>query len=221
MKLFIDSADAAQWTLAPGAPLVAGVTTNPSLVHQAGVPVSLAGYQALLASAQTAGVVKLMVQVPTDNAQDNHALVSTLAPQAQQAGVHLTIKLPCDPQWQASVQAVQALGLDVLLTGLSNPMQLMWAQHMGVQWVAPYVGRLEAAGRDVWALMQACVQVQQAGGPALLAASVKSGDTLAKLMGLGAAGVTLKPAFINELCTDVVTQQAVAQFQQDTAASLI
>jgi transaldolase len=100
-------------------------------------------------------------------------------------------------------------------------MQLMWAQHMGVQWVAPYVGRLEAAGRDVWALMQACVQVQQAGGPALLAASVKSGDTLAKLMGLGAAGVTLKPAFINELCTDVVTQQAVAQFQQDTAASLI
>ena len=221
MKLFIDSADAAQWTLAPGAPLVAGVTTNPSLVHQAGVPVSLAGYQALLASAQTAGMAKLMVQVPTDNAQDNHALVSTLAPQAQQAGVHLTIKLPCDPQWQASVQAVQALGLDVLLTGLSNPMQLMWAQHMGVQWVAPYVGRLEAAGRDVWALMQACVQVQQAGGPALLAASVKSGDTLAKLMGLGAAGVTLKPAFINGLCTDVVTQQAVAQFQQDTAASLI
>lgn len=221
MKLFIDSADAAQWTLAPGTPLVAGVTTNPSLVHQAGVPVSLAGYQALLARAQTAGMAKLMVQVPTDNAQDNHALVSTLAPQAQQAGVHLTIKLPCDPQWQASVQAVQALGLDVLLTGLSNPIQLMWAQHMGVQWVAPYVGRLEAAGRDVWSLMQACVQVQQAGGPALLAASVKSGDTLAKLMGLGAAAVTLKPAFINELCTDVVTQQAVAQFQQDTAASLI
>ncbi|UFS55570.1 hypothetical protein LN050_06940 [Comamonadaceae bacterium M7527] len=219
MKLFIDSADAAQWTLAPGAPLVAGVTTNPSLAYHAGVAVSLAGYQALLASAQAAGMPTLMVQVPSDNVQDNKALASALARQAQHAGVQLTIKLPCDPAWQASVHAVQALGLDVLLTGLSNPMQLMWAQQMGVQWVAPYVGRLEAAGRDVWALMQACVQVQQAGGPALLAASVKSGDTLAKLMGLGAAAVTLKPAFINELCTDVVTQQAVAQFQQDTAAS--
>lgn len=220
MKLFIDSADAAQWALAPGAPMVAGVTTNPSLVYQAGVAVSLAGYQALLASAQAAGMAELMVQVPNDNVQDNKALASTLAQQAQHAGVQLTIKLPCDPAWQSCVQAVQALGLDVLLTGLSNPMQLMWAQQMGVQWVAPYVGRLEAAGRDVWALMQACVQVQQAGGPALLAASVKSGDTLAKLMGLGAGAVTLKPAFINELCTDLVTQQAVEQFQQDTAASL-
>ena len=220
MKLFIDSADAAQWALAPGAPMVAGVTTNPSLVYQAGVAVSLAGYQALLASAQAAGMAELMVQVPNDNVQDNKALASTLAQQAQHAGVQLTIKLPCDPAWKSCVQAVQALGLDVLLTGLSNPMQLMWAQQMGVQWVAPYVGRLEAAGRDVWALMQACVQVQQAGGPALLAASVKSGDTLAKLMGLGAGAVTLKPAFINELCTDLVTQQAVAQFQQDTAASL-
>ena len=220
MKLFIDSADAAQWALAQGAPMVAGVTTNPSLVYQAGVAVSLAGYQALMASAQAAGMAELMVQVPNDNVQDNKALASTLAQQAQHAGVQLTIKLPCDPAWQSCVQAVQALGLDVLLTGLSNPMQLMWAQQMGVQWVAPYVGRLEAAGRDVWALMQACVQVQQAGGPALLAASVKSGDTLAKLMGLGAGAVTLKPAFINELCTDLVTQQAVAQFQQDTAASL-
>lgn len=221
MKLFIDSADAAQWSLAPGAPVVAGITTNPSLVYQAGVAVSLEGYQALITSAQAAGVSKLMVQVPSNNVQDNQTLAGALAQYAQYAGVHLTIKLPCDPAWQASVQAVQALDLDVLLTGLSNPMQLMWAQHMGVQWVAPYVSRLEAVGRDVWALMQACVRVQQAGGPALLAASVKSGDTLAKLMASGAAAVTLKPAFINELCTDAVTQQAVAQFDQDTAASLI
>jgi hypothetical protein len=69
-------------------------------------------------------------------------------------------------------------------------------------------------------LLSACVQVQHAGGPAVLAASVKSSDVLAKLMGLGAAAVTLKPEFIAQLTTDAVTSQAVDQFSLDTAASL-
>jgi transaldolase len=220
MKLFIDSAQASQWPLPAGAPRIEGVTTNPSLVLQAGLPVSLAGYTQLIEQAHGADMQQLMVQVPSDDVQANTALVAALQPLAGDAGLHLTIKLPCDPRWQASLKAVQAMGLDTLLTGLSNPIQLMWAQDMGVQWVAPYVGRLEAAGRDVWALLSACVQVQHAGGPAVLAASVKSSDVLAKLMGLGAAAVTLKPEFIAQLTTDAVTSQAVDQFNLDTAASL-
>ena len=92
-------------------------------------------------------------------------------PAAAQARVQLTIKLPCHPDWQSALAEVQALGVPTLLTGLSNPVQLLWARAQGASYVAPYVGRLQADGRDVWALIEACVAIQ-ADGPQLLAASI-------------------------------------------------
>ena len=219
MKLYIDSADVASWRLPPGAPRVSGVTTNPSLVHQAGLSVDLTGYRLLINEAAAHDFSEVMLQVPTSDAIENAQLVATLNEQAQSCQVKLTIKLPCDPRWTESIEAVQQLGLPILLTGLSNPLQLLWATEKRAQWVAPYVGRLDAAGRDVWALMRACVQAQ-ATGPGLLAASVKSADVLAQLMGLGASAVTLRPDFIASLCTDMVTLNAIAQFDADTQASL-
>ena len=219
MKLYIDSADVASWRLPPGTPRVAGVTTNPSLVHQAGLSVDLTGYRFLINEAAAHDFFEVMLQVPTSDAAENAKMVATLQEQAHSCKVKLTIKLPCDPRWAASIEAVRQLGLPILLTGLSNPLQLLWATEKRVQWVAPYVGRLDAAGRDVWALMRACVQAQ-ASGPGLLAASVKSADVLAQLMGLGASAVTLRPDLIASLCTDRVTLNAIAQFEADTEASL-
>jgi transaldolase len=134
--------------------------------------------------------------------------------------VHLTIKLPCHPDWTQTIAAVQGAGAAVLLTGLSNPMQLLWAQERGADYVAPYVGRLQADGRDAWALLKACVAVQQAGGPKLLAASIKSSDVLAQLIAIGAYAVTVRPDFAAGLATDSLTAAAMAQFDADTAASL-
>ena len=51
MKFYLDSADARQWALPAGCPPVQGVTTNPTLVMQAGLPVSLPGYLQLVAQA--------------------------------------------------------------------------------------------------------------------------------------------------------------------------
>jgi transaldolase len=218
MKLYLDSADAAQWTLPAGAPHIAGVTTNPTLVMQAGLPVSLPGYLRLVREAGAARLPELMLQLPRADVGEAAEWLAALLPAALQARVKLTIKLPCDAQWQAVLREVQAWGVPTLLTGLSNPVQLMWAQSQGASYVAPYVGRLQADGRDVWALMQACVAMQ-AEGVQLLAASIKSADVLARLMGMGAHAVTVRPEFVAQLVTDPMTQAAVAQFDLDIEAS--
>jgi transaldolase len=116
---------------------------------------------------------------------------------------------------------VQAKSQAILLTGLSNPVQLLWAQELKAQYVAPYIGRLVADGRDVWPLMQACVAVQQADGPALLAASIKSPDVLSRLMAYGAGAVTLPPASLVAWSGDALTNTAMAQFDRDVAASAL
>jgi transaldolase len=105
-----------------------------------------------------------------------------------------------------------------LLTGLSNPVQLLWARAQGANYVAPYVGRLQADGRDVWSLIEACVAVQ-ADGLQLLAASIKSADVLSRLIACGAHAVTVRPEFAASLTTDPLTRAAMDQFDRDVQAS--
>jgi transaldolase len=219
VKIYLDSAQVDAWRLPAGCPPVQGVTTNPSLVFQAGLPVTLATYTRLLQAAGAHGMAELMLQLPASEPTQALHWVERLRASASAAGVRMTIKLPCHPDWLPCINAVQEAGQAVLLTGLSNPVQLLWAQSLGVAYVAPYVGRLAADGRDVWALMKACVAVQ-AQGPALLAASIKSPEVLARLLACGAAAVTLPPASLVAWAGDALTDTAIAQFDRDIAASL-
>jgi transaldolase len=218
VNIYLDSAVISSWTLPAGCPAIQGVTTNPTLVYQANLPVTLTTYLALIKAAGDHGLPELMLQLPYNDATQALQWLEPLRAAAAQAHVRLTIKLPCHPDWLACIRAVQQTGQAVLLTGLSNPVQLLWAQSLQVAFVAPYVGRLAADGRDVWALMDACVAVQ-ANGPALLAASIKSADVLARLIGRGAAAVTLPPASLVAWSGDALTQAAIAQFDRDIAAS--
>lgn len=218
MKLYLDSADVAQWQIGPGIPSVAGVTTNPSLVHQAGLAVTLDSYVQLIGHAGRLGVRELMLQLPRPAVSDADATVQRLIAAAAQAQVNLTIKLPCHPDWTAALRCVQGHGLPVLLTGLANAVQLLWALDMGARWVAPYLGRLDDAGRDVWALVAACVAAQRQ-GTQLLAASIRSPEVLARLLGAGAAAATVRPEQLRLWASDVITQDALAQFERDIAAS--
>ncbi len=220
MKLFVDSADASTWRLPAGCPAVVGATTNPTLVHQAGLSVSLATYQRLIERCAQQHLGQLMLQLPSSDATQAQNWAQTLATKAEQAGIELTLKLPCHPDWLPALKVAQALGLPTLLTGVANPVQLMWAAEHGASYVAPYIGRLQADGRDVWPFMEACVAVQRSGGPRLLAASIKSSEVLSRLIGLGGYAVTLRPEFVAGLALDPLTNTAMTQFDADTRQSL-
>lgn len=218
MKVFLDSAIASSWALPAGCPPAQGVTTNPTLVLQAGLPVTLSTYTGLLQAVADAGLAELMLQLPRADATEALQWQNSLQRTAADVGVALTIKLPCHPDWLGCMAAMRSRQQAILLTGLSNPVQLLWAQAQQAQYVAPYIGRLVADGRDVWPLMQACVAVQ-AKGPALLAASIKSPDVLTRLLACGAAAVTLPPASLVAWSGDALTDAAMAQFGRDVLSS--
>ena len=229
MKIYLDSAQVSAWKLPAGCPAIQGVTTNPSLVFQAGLPVNLATYLRLIQTAADHGMPELMLQLPNNDATLALQWLDQLRPAAENANVRLTIKLPCHPDWLPTIAAVQTKQQALLLTGLSNPVQLLWAKSLKAAFVAPYVGRLVADGRDVWPFMQACVAVQNEligdidgaqQGPALLAASIKSPEVLTRLIASGAAAVTLPPASLAAWSSDALTEAAMDQFELDTSKSL-
>jgi transaldolase len=219
LNVFLDSAVASSWRLPAGCPPVRGITTNPTLVLQAGLPVTLDSYTGLLQSVADTGLAELMLQLPRADLTEARQWHASLQRTASELGLTLTIKLPCHPDWLTIIQAMQSLNQAFLLTGLSNPVQLLWAKAYGACYVAPYIGRLVADGRDVWPLMQACVALQN-DGPSLLAASIKSPEVLTRLIACGAAAVTLPPDSLRAWAGDALTDAAIEQFERDVASSL-
>ena len=222
MKIYLDSAQVSTWKQLPGCPPIQGVTTNPSLIFQAGLAVNLATFRTLTQAAADHGMPELMLQLPSPDPVLALQWLAALRPVAEAGRVGLTFKLPCHLDWLGVIRALQQEGQSVLLTALASPVQLLWAQSLKVDFVAPYVGRLAAEGRDVWSLVQACVNVQndtKVMGPALLAASIKTPDVLMKLLAIGAAAVTLPPASLAVWSQDAQTNLAMDQFSQDVTHS--
>lgn len=219
MKIYLDSAQRADWALPSSCPSVCGVTTNPTLIRKAALPVTLPSCLDLLHAAADHGFAELMLQLPSPDIDQARAWHAALHAKASALNVTLTIKIPCHSDWLPCIHVMQAAHQPFLLTGLANPVQLLWARSLGATYVAPYIGRLAADGRDVWTLVRACVAIQ-ADGPALLAASIKSADVLANLIASGAAAVTLAPEHLANWSHDGLTQAAIEQFERDTAESL-
>lgn len=219
MRIYLDTADPRQWRLPAGAPSILGATTNPTLLCQAGWPVTLDTGRRLLREAGRQGLRELMLQLPRPNMAEAQDWLDELVLAAAQAGVGLTIKLPCHPDWEPVIREVHDRDLPVLLTGLANPMQLLWARSQGAHYVAPYLGRLEDAGRDVWSLVDACLAMQEE-GLLLLAASIRSAAVLGRLIAGGCHAATLRPELAASWVTDPLTDQAIAGFAADSEQSL-
>lgn len=217
MQLYLDTANTAEWALPVGCAPIVGVTTNPTLVHAAGLAVNQATYTNLIQAAKASQLPSLMLQLPCCDVKKSLFMADALMEQAH--GMQLTFKLPCHPDWQACHIALKRKDYATLLTGVANPMQLLWAQSLGADWVAPYLSRMQLDARDVQGFIEACCAVQFASGPKLMAASVKTPTLFASLIAAGAAAVTVKPKFAAGMALDPMTLAAIAQFDADIAAS--
>lgn len=218
MEIYLDTADVAEWTGRPGWPRIAGATTNPTLLRQVGLETRLEDLKTLVEAAASRKLTSLMLQLPSPLAREAVAWADALL-DTSAGRVSLTFKLPCQPEWAPVVTVLKKIEARVLLTAVANPVQLLWARDQGADWVAPYLGRLEAAGRSIWPLVEACVAVQAHGGPALLAASIRNEDMLNGLIARGAAAATLNPTLLQALSRDGFTEAAVAGFEEMIGSS--
>lgn len=219
MRIYLDTADPTLWSLPEGCPALHGVTTNPTLIHRAGFPVTLETYRHLVHQAGVRRIPELMLQAPRPDPEEISAWLEELLPAAAISRTRLVIKVPCHPGWSDVIHRLRQLDIPILLTGLSNPIQLLWARSVGADFVAPYLGRIEAKGQNPWPLIEACVRLQES-GVKLVAASIRDQETLTRLVALGSYSATVQPSFIQALVLDEITLEAIDQFNGDIARSM-
>jgi TalC/MipB family fructose-6-phosphate aldolase len=210
MRLYLDTADrsAAEPLLATG--LFAGVTTNPTILQRAHKGV--ADIPGIYRWAKDAGAAEVFFQSwGTD--------VPTLVERAErllELGPDVVLKFVANRAGAAACRVFAARGLPTLLTAIYDPGQAMIAAAAGATYIAPYLGRLNDAGRDGIEEVVTMQRVLAATGSStkVLLASIRSVPDMVTLAQQGVDCFTMAPAVADQFFADPITAAAADTFEE-------
>jgi transaldolase len=210
MTFYIDSADRELIEELWPTGIFRGVTTNPTILSRSGLGQD--DLPALYTWLTDLGVDTFYAQVlgtTADTMLTSAARLLELGP--------VVVKVPATAAGFQVARKLVADGVRVLLTAVYHPVQAVAARDLGIQGVAPYVGRMTDAGRDG---LGAVALMQQAIGSEptrILAASLRSLDDVATLAAAGVPDFTLGASVARALVEDELTRRAVAEFEAAAA----
>ena len=209
MRLYLDTADraAAEGLLATG--LFAGVTTNPTILRRASQGVE--DIADIYRWALDAGAREVFFQAW---GEDTATLVKR-GTELRSLGDEVVVKLVASRAGAAACAALAADGVPTLLTAVYDPVQAVVAAAAGATYIAPYLGKLQEAGRDAIGDITAMQQLLSNTGSStkILLASIREVASIVELARHGVDCFTMGPGVAEQLFTDELTAQAVQIFE--------
>jgi transaldolase len=126
------------------------------------------------------------------------------------------VKVPASRAGAAACARLAAHDAPTLLTAVYAPGQVLVAAAAGATYIAPYLGRLNDAGRDGIAEVVTMQQVLTATGSAtkVLLASIRSVSDMVTLAQHGIDCFTMAPAVAHDFFTDPTTAAAADTFEE-------
>jgi TalC/MipB family fructose-6-phosphate aldolase len=209
VKLFLDTADrtTAESLLATG--LFYGLTTNPTILQRASK--GIADLEEIYRWAIDAGAREVFFQAWGEDAP-------TLIERGQwlrDLGREVVVKFVATRAGATACAALAAQGAPTLLTAIYDPGQAIVAAAAGATYIAPYLGRLNDAGRQGIAEVVAMHEVLVATGSTtkVLLASIRSVPDMVALARHGVDCFTMAPAVAEQFFTDPTTAEAARTFE--------
>lgn len=209
MKLYLDSADIPVIGSLMKTGVFTGVTTNPLILREAGVRLSQLGEFANY-------VLGLGAQeVFFQSWGDESARLFGHGEQLARISNQVVVKLPVTRVGLEAAAKLAKAGIKTCLTAVYAPFQALLAAAMGATYVAPYLGRMNDAGRDGHAHIarMAAALKKTDNRTEILAASVRAPDDVATLAMNGVRCLTLSPTVAEKLFQEPLTLEAVSLFE--------
>lgn len=207
--LFLDSADLRDVAAAAASGIVAGVTTNPTLLHAAADGRDPLEHLASVLREFPGGPVFFQL-----HARDEEAAVRQAAAVVDGLGAdsdRVVFKLPAQAACYAVGARLRGEDRMVAMTAVYTPGQVLAAAQCGAAWVIPYVDRARRLRPDAGDLVSA-LAAAAAGRVRVLAASVKSAEQVVQAILSGADAVTAPWPLLQALMHDELTDSAVEAF---------
>ncbi len=219
LQLYLDSADPNDWQHFLPWGVFRGVTTNPVLLERAGQACTLQNLEKLTRQAVQCGCGEIHLQTWGTTPEEMISNGSQLALMAG-LGIAVLVKVPATEQGLIVSEKLAASGCRITLTGIFSPGQVLLAAGFDADYAAPYLGRLDDAGRDGTAAVLKMQDILDGcdAGTRLLVASLRTGDQVLQLAAQGLDTFTFGGRVAKQLLTEELTTEAAADFQRAAEA---
>jgi transaldolase len=208
MKLFIDSGDVGEIREAQAMGAIDGVTTNPSLLAQAGRPTR----QAI---AEICEIVDGPISAEVI-ATDRDGI---LREGRELAKIHpnVVVKVPLIAEGLKAVRVFTSEGIKTNVTLCFSAPQALLAAKAGATYISPFVGRIDDAGGDGMELIQQIVTIYENYDldTQVLTASVRHPVHFVQAALIGSHVATVPFKVILQLLKHPLTDSGLARFLED------
>lgn len=220
-RFFLDSADTKCWAELLPLGIFHGVTTNPTILQRSAVPCTVPAIRELAETAFASGVDEFMAQAwggQADRLFEVGCELRAIDP------ARMVVKLPVTA---AGVEAASRLakvegGTRICLTACYGSQQALVAASAGVEYLAPYLGRMTDAGKNG---MYECERMQAivdglGSSTRILVASIRDVDSMATLGTKGLDTFTFSPEVARQMFANTLTDAAARAFEEAAVESV-
>ena len=215
MQIFLDTSDVDIIKHHYQTGLIDGVTTNPTLMMQAGRnPVEVISEISSVFSDRGYHIGSISAEVVADSAEE----MVLQAEQYHSIGENITIKVPCTYEGLKACRELSERDIKVNVTLIFSLNQSILAAKAGATYISPFIGRCEdndIDGIDLISSIKRLFTLNCITTTNILAASIRSIDHVNDSYKAGADIVTLPPKIFEEMYKHVLTDQGLAQFDKD------
>ena len=215
MKFFIDTANLDEIQKVYKTGILAGVTTNPSLVAKEGVKFEDRIEQILKAVPE---VESVSAEVTPDavTAEEMIAQALELA-KINNNDPKITIKLPMTLDGLEACRYLSQRGIKTNVTLIFTVNQALLAARAGATYVSPFLGRLDDISEDGVQLVTRVAEVFRVHklDTQIIAASVRHPDHVTRVALAGAHIATIPYKVIEQIAKHPLTDQGIAKFAAD------
>ncbi|WP_010648401.1 fructose-6-phosphate aldolase [Oceanobacillus massiliensis] len=208
MKFFIDTANIEEIRSANELGILAGVTTNPSLVAKEGVSFHDRLHEI---TAEVAGSVSAEV-IAEDAAGmiEEGKELAAIAP-------NITVKVPMTLEGLKAVKAFSDLNIKTNVTLIFNANQALLAARAGATYVSPFLGRLDDIGQDGMTLIATIAEIfdRHNISTEIIAASIRHPLHVTDAAVNGAHIATIPYKVLSSLVKHPLTDQGIERFLAD------
>ena len=208
MEFFIDTANVDEIKAANDFGILAGVTTNPTLVAKEGVDFHerLREITSIVSKSVSAEVI----------AEDAEGMIKE-GKELAKIAPNITVKIPMTLEGLKAVKALSELNIQTNVTLIFNANQALLAARAGASYVSPFLGRLDDIGQDGMQLIATISEIFDRFGieSKIIAASIRHPLHVTDAALHGAHIATIPYKVLAQLVKHPLTDSGIERFLND------
>ena len=213
MLLFIDSANLSEIKEAASLGLIAGVTTNPSLIAK-----EKTDYR------ETLQEISRIVDGPISAEVLSLEYNAMLEEAAELSAIHpnINIKVPISTEGLRTIAELSRRGISTNATLVFSVGQALLAARAGATLVSPFIGRLDDIGNDGLAILQDIMNIYRIYpdiNTRVISASIRHPMHVIDSARIGADIATVPYKVIQQLIQHPLTERGIEKFLEDWKAA--